>query len=74
MPHRKDNGCEKGPGGIQSLFNQSQVLSASYLRLPVIQQLQRLPDKGQTNITALWRIVNLEVWLRAFLGQTITSR
>jgi len=64
----------EGAGWIQSLFNQSQVLSASYLRLPVIQQFQRLPDKGQTNITALWRIVNLEVWLRAFLGQATTSR
>jgi asparagine synthase (glutamine-hydrolysing) len=59
---------QEGAGGIQSLFNQSQVLSASYLRLSVIQQLQRLSGQGQADIPALWRMVNLEMWLQTFVG------
>jgi asparagine synthase (glutamine-hydrolysing) len=57
---------QEGAGWIRRLFNQAEVLSEPYLHRQATQRLRNWPGNGLVNIPGLWRMVNLEVWLRAF--------
>jgi asparagine synthase (glutamine-hydrolysing) len=64
---------QEGGQWIGQLFNHREVLSEVYLSTKAIQQLQSLPDNGFVNIPGLWRMVNLEMWLRVFQGTGIAK-
>jgi len=57
---------QEGAGWIRRLFNQAEVLSEPYPHRQATQRLRNWPGNGLVNIPGLWRMVNLEVWLRAF--------
>jgi asparagine synthase (glutamine-hydrolysing) len=59
----------EGSGWIRSLFNAGEVLSTPYLNARTIRRLQSLVDDGQADISGLWRVLNLELWLRVFWGK-----
>ena len=59
----------EGSGWIRRLFNAGEVLSTPYLNARTIRRLQSLVDDGQADISGLWRVLNLELWLRVFWGE-----
>ena len=59
----------EGSGWIRSLFSVGEVLSTPYLNARTIRRLQSLVDDGQADISGLWRVLNLELWLRVFWGK-----
>ncbi len=58
----------EGTGWIRELFSAREALSAPYLSDKAIQKLRSLPDDGLASMSGLWRLVNLEVWMRVFWG------
>lgn len=59
---------QEGARWIRQFFNHGEILSAPYLHAKAIRRLQSLPDNGLVNIPGLWRMMNLEMWLRTFWG------
>jgi asparagine synthase (glutamine-hydrolysing) len=57
----------EGAGYIKDLFGSGEILSARFLSSEVIGQLRQFDETVVGRIPGLWRIVNLEVWLRNFV-------
>lgn len=57
---------QDGVTQIVQFFNQGELSSASYLDTKLIRCLQNLSDGEIANIPGLWRVINLEMWLRVF--------
>jgi asparagine synthase (glutamine-hydrolysing) len=64
---------QEGIGWVRQLFNQGEVLSEPYLHRQAIRRIRNSPGNGLFNIPGLWRMVNLEVWLRAFWEERIVE-
>lgn len=61
---------QEGVSWLRSLFDGNQALSAPYLKVAQIKQRlpQLLAQEPWVGHSHVWRLVNLEVWLRRFMG------
>ena len=61
---------QEGASRLSSLFDGNQALSAPYLKVAQIKQRlpQLLAQEPWVGHSHVWRLVNLEVWLRRFMG------
>lgn len=58
---------QEGISKIKIFFNGPDFMSATYLNHKTITRLQNLGTKG-IKIPGLWRLINLEIWLRTFFS------
>lgn len=57
---------QQGAAQIAEFFTNGDLLSAPYLAPQTIQKLQNVSAAGILSIPGLWRLINLEMWLRVF--------